>query len=270
MRSTAILVVVAALALPLVATAQTNEWELQGDLALKTHPELAVKAYAKALLTDGTTVMSLQTDEEQEPYIVAMERVLDKVPWGSADTREFVRLMLALKPVLTKDFTGAERKERVKELVGKYRLVKDADEAEDFAGMDSYDVSAVSIHVIEVDAFRVVAITADMTDLDIAQLPVNTLAVISVGSADAGGWVDLGDWVAVYDLAFNIMGDSGLYVPYPNSPLGLTYRELEKRLTAYGPDWKASPDLVADWTAYWTDVKAALSRRERFRSRRIR
>jgi len=265
------------LVLPLVASSQTNAWEVQGDALLKMQPELAVKLYAKALLEDGATVESLTSNKKQEPYLVAMERVLDKLPWAYANADEFLRLMEVLKPVLKKEFTGKERKERVKQLVSKYKLLRHGSATDEFEGMEYYVVPVVDvattavettavettqIQVTDVPSTAVFIVTPDVTGIDITDIPVGAVVVVQVPIIDVDGWV------AVYDLAFGIMGEEGLYRPHSNSPLGLKYEALEVKLTDFGPEWKSDPTLLAEWIDYWTQLKAGLDRRAGSRSRR--
>ena len=164
------------LALSLVAYAQTNEWELQGDSLLKARPDLAVKLYAKSLLTDGTTAMSLQTPAEQEPYIIAMERVLDKLPWASADPQEFKSLMGQLKPILRREFTGPKRRERVKQLVSRYKMLRSDGEPDEFPNDAHYAVDVAVVEKMSIEKVLVERVSIEKVLVE--RVPIETVPVV--------------------------------------------------------------------------------------------
>ena len=248
----ATLQIILAVVLPLAAFAQTNQWEAQGDSLLLLRPDLAVGLYAKSLLADGATVMQLHSNVEQEPYLVAMERVLEKLPWYKADAKEFKKLFHALGPVLKKEFKKQRRKEIRKSLVNKYRLVREDTDAEDDFADASVVTNIVTLSVVGLDVIEAGAIMLDSVGLD------------SVTMLDP---TDLSSIIAAYDLAFTIMGQDGLFIPHPNSPLGWKYKALKKKLDTAGGNWTDDPTLVAEWERYWIAVKGGLARRARMQLR---
>jgi len=348
MRST-ILSVVFVVGMSLTAFSQTNEWELRGDAARKSNPELSVELYAEALIDYKATVMRQPSQEKAEPYLLAMERVLSQVRWGRADAETFKQTFMALRPVLNKYFHKQGRKEIRKELTNKYRLLRKDGEEDDgvdevslftnvvqlvttkikqivvegqeiavfvvgglrvvyltaeqlnldltdipanimlvtrIAGVDipvlvttkikQIVVEGQEIAVFVVGGLRVVYLTAEQLNLDLTDIPANIMLVTRIAGVDIPVLVtavekltvlDLSNGIAAQNLAFAIMGERGLFVPHVNSPLGWRYKALRKRIES-SEDWSSDPAIIAEWKAYWKNVRSALDRRARMSNRR--
>ena len=290
MRST-ILSVVFVVGMSLTAFSQTNEWELRGDAARKSNPELSVELYAEALIDYKATVMRQPSQEKAEPYLLAMERVLSQVRWGRADAETFKQTFMALRPVLNKYFHKQGRKEIRKELTNKYRLLRKDGEEDD--GVDEVSlftnvvqlvttkikqivVEGQEIAVFVVGGLRVVYLTAEQLNLDLTDIPANIMLVTRIAGVDIPVLVtavekltvlDLSNGIAAQNLAFAIMGERGLFVPHVNSPLGWRYKALRKRIES-SEDWSSDPAIIAEWKAYWKNVRSALDRRARMSNRR--
>ena len=247
MRMT-ILVIVGAVGLSLISHAQTNQreaqadavlksdkWEAQADAVLKSDKSAAAKLYATALSADGATASSqLSTGVQQESAVLAVDRVLAKIPWQGLNRTEFKTLFLSLQPTLKGKFVDKARLATRKELVNRYRLLRDTGDEKDTIA----DVTLVT-NVISLDTL-------------------------------ASDTVDLSESVAAWDTAFAITGGRALPVPVRNSVLGMRYKALRSRIDEAGTAWLDDAELVADWEAYWGQVKVAVDRRTRAKAIRSR
>jgi len=247
MRMT-ILVIVGAVGLSLISHAQTNQreaqadavlksdkWEAQADAVLKSDKSAAAKLYATALSADGATASSqLSTGVQQESAVLAVDRVLAKIPWQGLSRTEFKTLFLSLQPTLKGKFVDKARLATRKELVNRYRLLRDTGDEKDTIA----DVTLVT-NVISLDTL-------------------------------ASDTVDLSESVAAWDTAFAITGGRALPVPVRNSVLGMRYKALRSRIDEAGTAWLDDAELVADWEAYWGQVKVAVDRRTRAKAIRSR
>ena len=258
MRMT-ILVIVGAVGLSLISHAQTNQreaqadavlksdkWEAQADAVLKSDKSAAAKLYATALSADGATASSqLSTGVQQESALSAVDRVLAKIPWQGLSRTEFKTLFLSLQPTLKGKFVDKARLATRKELVNRYRLLRDTGDEKDTIA----DVTLVTN-----------VISADVT------LVTNVISLDTLASDT----VDLSESVAAWDTAFAITGGRALPVPVRNSVLGMRYKALRSRIDEAGTAWLADAELVADWEAYWGQVKVAVDRRTRAKAIRSR
>jgi hypothetical protein len=172
--------------------------------------------------------------------------------------------------VLRREFRTPDRRQLRKRLLTKYRLLRNAGEADVVSEIAGYLVPEITVPVVVVSRMEIPTIDVQgmeivVVDADATEIPTGAIAVVrvdeSVGQA-------VGEWSAVYELAFRIMGEAGLYVPHRNSPLGYRHRELLVSLSAYGPEWRNDPALVAEWEAYWRAVRGGLDRRERMKGSR--
>ena len=230
-----ICLIVGAVGLSFTAHAQTNQWEVQGDAAVKADKSAAAKLYATALSADDATASSqLATGVQQESAVLAVDRVLEKILWQGLTRSEFKALFLAIQPTLKGKFVDKARLAARKELVNRYRLLRDTGDEK-----DTLEVATLVTNVIRLD----------------------TLALDTV---------DLSESVAAWDTAFAITGGRALPVPVRNSVLGMRYKALRSRIDAAGTAWLDDAELVADWEAYWGQVKVAVDRRTRAKAIRSR
>ena len=242
-----ICLIVGAVGLSFTAHGQTNQWEVQGDAAVKADKSAAAKLYATALSADDATASSqLATGVQQESAVLAVDRVLEKILWQGLTRSEFKALFLAIQPTLKGKFVDKARLAARKELVNRYRLLRDTGDEK-----DTLEVATLVTNVIRLD-------TLALDTVDLSE---------SVAALDT---VDLSESVAAWDTAFAITGGRALPVPVRNSVLGMRYKALRSRIDAAGTAWLDDAELVADWEAYWGQVKVAVDRRTRAKAIRSR
>jgi hypothetical protein len=283
MRPMTTAMILVTFALPLVAFANTNIWEVQGDSLIRSNPGLAVELYAKSLMTDGAYVMAIQDSKTQEPYLVAMERVLDKIPWNVVVISAFQELMLGLKPVIETEFQDGDRRERIRELVSKYRLVAGEDDTT-FDNFVSDEIPVTKIDIVKIPITKFDIVKIPITKFDTVQVQLTKLVITEVSSTSVyivfPGEKDIPENViavmripienvtkarSAYDFAFKVMGQDGLYIPSDNSSLGIKYKALTDKIDAAGSGWTTDNKLVAEWEDYWKHVKRALDSRSKVR-----
>jgi len=325
----------------MVSYSHTNVWELAGDQAVELHPEQTVNLYAKSLLEDGSFVITNADVSTHEPYLAAMERVINKLPWTEVSVNEFNRLITALLPILQLDFTTESRIAIRSQLITKWRLLNpdtvdilptESNIITNTINIKPINISTAAIKKIDINSVNIARITPDtaefdwtnipvnsiivinsdvtdfdwtkipvnsiiiinseVTDFDFTKIPVNMVVIINVITDDFDftkipalaicivsadnidipanvfavvkiDKLDTDSWQNVYDLAFNIMGLDGLYVPQSNSYLGIKYKALKLKILNKGIDWRTDPVIIKEWTDYWKLVRKALDSRRK-------